>query len=176
MGKESVGAATGKELGLGQRPVRGASAGGAPCPLSALTPAPLRAILSPTSPSSCLTAHSDSLQQFQQEREEACIQLKPQGGFREAEGNFPSWNMARIRGLISWLLGKQSWDLCSLRVILISVLSQIWKKKKKKMRQRFSRCQGFRALLKSACTTGKRFLGRAAQHLRHKGLAAAPQR
>lgn len=91
---------------------------------------PLRLILSPTSHSSCLTAHSNPAQQFQQESEEACIQLKPQGGFREAEGNFPSWNMARIQGLISWLLGKQSWNLCLLRVILSSFLSQIWKKRK----------------------------------------------
>lgn len=91
----------------------------------------LRCTPSPISCSSCLTAHSNPAQQFQQESEEACIQLKPQGVFREAEGNFPSWNMARIQGLISWLLGKQSWDLCSLRVILISVLSRIWKKKGK---------------------------------------------
>lgn len=136
MGKEPVGAALGEEphLGLSVTPGRGRcasiSAGGAPCPCSALTPVPPRLILSPTSDSSCLTAHSNPAQQFQQEREEACIQLKLQGGFREAEGNFPSWNMARIQGLISWLLGKQSWDLCLLRVILISVLSQIWKKGK----------------------------------------------
>lgn len=40
--------------------------------------------------------------------------IETTGGTGEAEGNFPSWNMARIQGLISWLLGKQSWDLCSL--------------------------------------------------------------
>lgn len=100
-------------------------------PPPALTPAPPGSILSPTSDSSCLTAHSNPAQQFRQESEETRIQLKPQGGFREAEGNFPSWNMASIQGLISWRLGKQSWDLCLLRVILISVLSQIWKKGKR---------------------------------------------
>lgn len=108
------------------RRVRGAQFGAGSSPGCST----LRCTPSPISCSSCLTAHSNPAQQFQQESEEACIQLKPQGVFREAEGNFPSWNMARIQGLISWLLGKQSWDLCSLRVILISVLSRIWKKRK----------------------------------------------
>lgn len=141
LGKEPIGAPLGEEphLGLsttwGRGRCTGVSAGGAPCPRSALTPAPLRLILSPTSDSSCLTAHSNPAQQFQQESEEACIQLKLQGGFREAEGNFPSWNMARIQGLISWLLGKQSWDLCSMRVILISFLSQIWEKRERRQRE-----------------------------------------
>lgn len=75
-------------------------------PCAVLTPAPPGSILSPTSDSSCLTAHSNPAQQFRQGSEEACIQLKPQGGIREAEGNFPSWNMASIQGLISGSWGN----------------------------------------------------------------------
>ena len=80
--------------------------------------------------------------------------IETTGGTGEAEGNFPSWNMARIQGLISWLLGKQSWDLCSLRVILISVLSQIWKREKETKRITPPRSWGCRAWLESTLTTG----------------------